>query len=467
MKRTPAMLRDVAARTQPRGGADTETGRSKLWLAILVALFLHAPVTPYLGYLPWLARMLEGPGEDWDYADGEVVIPILLEEEPIVEPSAAAGGEPQIEEAEVAASEGEGGESASKPAPSSEPEPLDAGLPDAAPDAGVDDQGDDEADAGDGGSGEAEGEEADPASEDPLDAGADAEAPALADAEGLGDGGDSGVEDSLGLTGDLAKAIRGKPNIVLVLWFDAIREHPTGRALSEILQCEPQWREFLGETTDPVRDFEALMVTGPRFSDSSKITVAILHKLPESRIEEMIGGLVERSGEGGAWLDAGVGELVAKAHADRAERVVFTHPRDMVFITPPEGYEQIRALKQPFSLPSGEGRAISMTLANPWRPMRAFRVRAPETLTELRVDIVVTNDGGATIRAELDDLDAETAEASAKILTEELARSPVAPFWGNREFTANGSQITGTVRLSRLTSALVLGFVRAAACPSE
>lgn len=415
-------------------------------------------MTPYLGLVPWLARVLQGPADDWDYADGEVIIPITLESAPSSSPA------PEPEPASVPGSPPE------KAAP---PKPIvnDAGAPDAAPPDAAPDA--------------SEAPDAAPLKDDPLDAGADAaseDAPAdpaeiadatasdPTDAEPLalaeaGSGTEPAVKDSLGLTGELTKTVQGKPNISLVLWFDSLKDHPAGQTVSEILQCEPQWREFLGGTMDPVRDLEGVMLTGPRFVDSSKITVAVQHKLPPTKLKELITAFVERSGEKGAFLDAGKGEIAAKAFADKAERVVFTHPRDMVFITPPEGWEQIRAIEQPLSLPPGEGRAVSLTLVNPWRPLRALRIQAPNTLTEMRLDIVMTRDGGANITVELDDKDAETAEASAKVLTDQLARSAVGPFLGGREFIAQGSRITGTVRLSRLTSAFVLGFVRAAACP--
>lgn len=474
------MLRRVASRTQHRGGPDT--ARRRFRIALLFAALLHLPAFPQLGLLAGLARSLQGPGADWDYDDGEVVIPVMLEEEPVIvapEPPAAAP-QPAVEDAKEA--EPATPEAKKRPTPEGD---LDAGVPDAssldsedeldagavldaadALDAGMAPDAADDLDAADGGSpmdagpSDADVSEGDgSADQDALDAGVGGVA--LADA-----GASQSVKDTLGLTGGLTKIVKGKPNIALVLWFDAIREQPLGATVSEILQCEPQWRDFLGGSIDPVRDFEGVMITGPRFSDSSKITVAVQHRLSKDRVRELVGSMVARSGDAGAFLDAGTDEIVAQAFADRAERVVFTHPRDMVFITPPEGYEQLRSVEQALSLPAGEGRAISLTLVDPIRPLRAFRVQAPETLTELRLDVFVGNDGGATINAEFDDKDEETAKASAKTLTEQLARSAVGPFVGNREFVAQGSRVVGTLRLSRLTSALVLGFVRAAACPT-
>jgi len=462
------MLRGVASRTQPRGGADTV--RRRFRIALLVAALLHLPAVPHLGVLLGLARSLQGPQANWDYDDGDVVIPVTLEEAPVV---AEPEPEPVPEPAPVEETAAEPTKPAPKKRPKKKDDGLDAGAPDAATadasddlDAGADAaDGDEPADAGapdaDAGEAVADAAAGESSSEGDLDAGVGAVASADA-------GAPQAVKDTLGLTGGLTKVVQGKPNIALVLWFDSIREHPVGTTVSEILQCEPQWREFLGGSIDPVRDLEGVMITGPRFSDSSKITVAVQHRLSKERVREMIGTMVARSGDAGAFLDeVKADEIVARAFADRAERVVFTHPRDMVFITPEEGYEQIRSVKRALSLPPGEGRAISLTLVNPFRPLRAFRVEAPETLTELRLDIVVTSDGGANVAAEFDDKDEETAKASAKILTEQLARSAVGPFVGNSEFVARGSRIVGTMRLSRLMSTLVLGFVRAAACPTS
>lgn len=473
------MLRRVASRTQPRGGADTV--RRRFRIALLVAVLLHLPAVPQLGMLTGLAQMLRGPQADWDYDDTNVVIPVLLEEAPVEEvpeitEPAAPPTEP-LQEAEPV------NPAPKKPKKKKEDEGLDAGpdveVADAAEDADAElDAGDElDAEAPDATDGLDAGVEV-LAEGEVADAGADA-APseALAEGEALDAGAegvamaDAGskraVEDTLGLTGGLTKVVQGKPNIALVLWFDALREHPIGAMVSEILQCEPQWREFLGGAIDPVRDFDGVMLTGPRFTDSSKVTVAVQHRLPKEKVRELIGEMVARSGDAGAFLDTGTDEIVAKAYADRAERIVFTHPRDMVFITPEEGFEQIRSIKRALSLPPGKGRTVSLTLVNPYRPLRAFRVEAPQTLTELRLDIVLTSDGSANVTAEFDDIDEETAKASAKVLTEQLARSALGPFVGNKEFVAQGSRVVGSIRLSRLTSALVLGFVRAAACPAE
>lgn len=442
----------MAGSTQPRGAEDTSPRRAdrtlgsrarrRLRIALVAATLLHVPFTPLASFVPWLARWFEPSAKDWDYPDGDAVIPIELDDEP------AAASAPTTPEP-VAAAPSDAPKPVASAAPPKPRSIRDAGVSDgtAGRDAALD------APAPDAGS------------DAPLDAPADAEAPlALADA---GAGSAPSVKDTLGLAGSLTKTVKGKPNVVLVLWFSPMREHPLGRALDDILRCNPQWREFLGDDVDPLRDLDGVMLSGPQFVNSSKVTVAVQHHLPLGKVKGMIGGLVARSADAGAWMDgAAEGELVARAYADRADRVVFTHPKNMVFIAPPEGWEQIRAVKQPVSLPAGDGRSMSLTLATPWRPLRALKIDAPETLREMRLDVVATDDGGANLSIEFDDADAETARADADRMTEELARSAAAPFVGAQRFEASGARFGASAHLSRLKSALFLGLVRAVSCPA-
>jgi hypothetical protein len=121
-------------------------------------------------------------------------------------------------------------------------------------------------------------------------------------------------------------------------------------------------------------------------------------------------------------------------------------------------------MHEPLSLPAGRGRAMSLGLVNPWRPLRALGMRLPETLSDLRVDISAAPDGGVNISIEFDDESAMAAEAHAAELTSQ-AQAAGGPLLSDVEFAAQGSHIHAETRLSRLTSAIVLGYIRPSLCP--
>jgi hypothetical protein len=288
---------------------------------------------------------------------------------------------------------------------------------------------------------------------------------AAAGGAAIGDGGPRSVSDPLALVGSLRKTVQGKPNVELVMWFSAMRTHPLGVRVSEILSCNPQWRDFIGDAVDPVRDLEGVFLFGPRVVDSSKLTVAVQTRMDQNKVRAVMDGLVRQSGQTAGWLDAGSGALAARIHADRADRIVMTHPTNMIYVTPQEGYAQIAGIREPLSLPPGNGRALSLMMVTPWRPLRRLGWTVPETVSELRLDIVAADDGGADITIEFDDQDAASAEEHVSAQNAQLASSPMRLFLGNITFTAQGNHMVCRDHLSRTTSGFILNMARAMVCP--
>jgi hypothetical protein len=290
----------------------------------------------------------------------------------------------------------------------------------------------------------------------------------MASAEGRDGGTGSGVKDTLSLVGGLRRAVQGKPNIALAIWFSTIHDHPLGPLVGSLLACNPQWKDFMGNLIDPLADLDGVLVTGPRFTETSKVIVYAQHRMEPDKVSEVmeaLGARAKRQGTGGIIPTGHPGMQAVRFHADRADRVAFTHPRNMIMVTPPEGFEQLRDYAEPMSLPPAHGKALSLTLINPYRPLRAIGARLPETLTELRLHVTAANDGGVNVDFEFDDQDAAAAKAHAPDLTEQ-ARALGGLFVSDIEFVAEENHLKGHTHLSRIAGTFVLGFVRGGLCPS-
>jgi hypothetical protein len=412
----PLGIRDSPART--------------LGAALALAFIFHLPLTPFPFIMRWVSAWLSRSDTSWDYKDDSVIIPISLVDDPtpsqppapVLPPAAPATAEP-------------------KPIPRTHEERVrdagvaDAGEPDAArvvakADAGKKREAGTELAVTDGGEGDA--------------------------------GAGPSVKDTLSLVGGLKHAIKGKPNVSIVLWLSTIREHPLGQLAGGILTCNPQWHDFLGDQIDPLRDLDGVMLAGPRMSETSKVTVMVQSRMDDAKLQRVMGTLAEKPG--GSFVDGGGGRAI-QFHADRAERIAFTHPRNMVIVTPPEGFEQLREVREPLSLPPGHGQAMSLTMVTPWRPLRGLGAKLPETLSEIRVNASAASDGGVDVQIEFDDQDAASAEAHARDVTDQ-ARAVGGPLLGDIEFVAQGNHLSASTHFSRLTCAIVLGFVRERLCPS-
>jgi hypothetical protein len=431
----------------PLGVRDART--STFALMLLVAVAVHLPFTPLPFVLSWLRVLLERDGRPWDYEDDRVVIPITLLDPP-TEPlpdKLAPGSSPTGAQAAGAQTSGAG----------------DAGAADAAEDAAVDAAPRDANPPGDAKPpkvASAEGRSR------PDDAGRATvaslvEAGAIA-REGPSDAGGSAVKDPLALVGGLRKVVSGQPNVSIVLWFSTIRDHPLGALVGGLLGCIPQWRDFLGDVVDPMQDLDGVWIAGPQMRDTSKVTIIAQSRMDDARLETVFDALARRTG--GSAVPAPAGMHAVRFRADRADRVALTHPRSMIIVTPPDGFEQLRDLKGPLSLPAGKGRALSASLVTPWRPARALGLRLPETLRAVRFDVSAAADGGVNIAVELDDESADAALAHAPDINSQV-RGLGGPFLSDLEFVPESNHLSAETHLSRLSGAILLGYFRPMICP--
>jgi hypothetical protein len=407
--------------------------------ALLVALVVHVPFTPLPFVLRWLGAYLNRSDTSWDYQDDSVIIPISLVEDTSTPPPPPAA-ERAVDTAPSNESKAKARPAGQESADAGAGDAGDAGPTDAAPDAG-------------------------PPVRRVRDSGAERSSLLALDDAG-GDAGGTGIKDTLSLAGGLRRVVKGKPNVALVFWFSTMREHPLGPLVGSLLACNPQWRDFMGDVIDPLQDLDGVMLVGPRMSDTSKLTILVQSRMDEAKVREVmgfVGAAAHKSGAGGMF-DAGAGAQAIRFHADRADRIAFTHPKNLIIVTPPEGFEQLRAQREAMSLPAGRGQAMSLTMVNPWRPLRMVGMRLPETLSEIKVNVFATDGGGVRVEIEFDDQDAASAAAHAGEVTEQ-ARAAAGPLLSDITFVAEGNRLHAETRLSRITSAIALGFVRASICP--
>jgi hypothetical protein len=290
---------------------------------------------------------------------------------------------------------------------------------------------------------------------------------AVADARG--DGAGPSVKDTMSLVGALKRTVQGKPNVALVLWFSTIRDHPLGAQVGGLLACNAQWRDFIGDLIDPLQDLDGVMLTGPRMADTSKVTAIAQHRLDDAKLTDVmtsLGARARKRGDGGPMATTHPGMMAVRFHADRADRVAFTHPRKVIIITPPEGFEQLRDQPEPLSLPAGQGRAMSLTMVTPWRPLRGLGLRLPETIGEMRLNVSASPDGSIDAEIEFDDQDAALAKAHAADISEQGRALGGGFFLTDLDFVAHENQLKAHTHVSRIGGAFLLGVARNMICPA-
>ncbi len=220
---------------------------------------------------------------------------------------------------------------------------------------------------------------------------------------------------AVGLKGNIAREIKGKPAVSLALWLSSLQAHPVAPAVGALLACNHEWKPFLPPGSDPLQEIEGFLMVGPQITSAARATVAVQHRATPERIQGLFDSLLRRSGPRGKWLQDGVARVIVQ----RTERVLFTHPTSMLFLSPPEAWKQIHGQPDPISLPEARGRVMNLTLQQPARPLRRLGIELPAGFTELRADGYANQDGGADLQLDLVTRD----EATAAALAPELNRT--------------------------------------------
>ncbi|HEU4412552.1 MAG TPA: hypothetical protein VFS43_45335 [Polyangiaceae bacterium] len=280
------------------------------------------------------------------------------------------------------------------------------------------------------------------------------EAHARAGAGGAGGGqGSVAVRDPVGVSGKAGAVVGRDPNVSILLVTENLRGHPAATELGPELVKIRQWRSFFGPTTiDPIRDTDRILVAGPQFRDTSKISAVIKFRLTESKLREAIDDLRGASDPPGEWVSES--PPTAKVHADGADRYMVLGGGGIAMMVPEGALEQAkRGVSFP---PARPGEVLVFYLRYPARALRGLPFALPQSLASVRIGGNLRPDGGADVIIDALDKDAASASTSARTLSAGLEAASVreVPLLGRIrlfdpiEFHAEGDHVKATVRLN-------------------
>jgi hypothetical protein len=341
-----------------------------------VSALVHLALTPLAGLLGLMAWLLTPPAEPEQEAEQLRSIPItLMEDDGLAdEPAAPAPPTP-------AASELGPAPEAALPAPKAAPAPAPKPAPPAP--------------------------KAEPAAPVPP--------PKAPPARGQDR---QGIGHPVAMSGVDSEVVDSNANVNLLLLTERIREHPLGPRIGKLIVSFPQWRSFFesGEV-DPVRDINRILVVGPQFRRSADVVAILEHELPPAAIRAAVDHLVQRPPKG-RWLRSKL--PVARAFADRAERLFALTAPNILVVAPPQ-LEQSLLAAPPARFPAPEGdAALVLHVKTPWRALIGLPFRLPESIAWLRCEVVPNADGSAELRVSAEDADAAQAADHARSLSDAL-----------------------------------------------
>jgi hypothetical protein len=213
----------------------------------------------------------------------------------------------------------------------------------------------------------------------------------------------------VGLEG-MNKKMVGKPGVSLGVWFSSLRDNPIGKRFGELVACDREWKVFLDQGIDLLRDFDGALVVGPSLLEPRQMTVAVRHSLPSERVHEVVDGIVRQSGTNGRW----VLNDVATVRLGKTQRMLLPQQSDLFFVAPSKGWESLHDVKQPLRVPTAEGRLMSLVLAPPHKVFERIGLALPKRIREMRLEVYANTDQSVDVRVELEDASHQAAERDVK-----------------------------------------------------
>jgi hypothetical protein len=359
---------------------------------LLVALLVHLPLTPVGALIGLLALLRASPEEAPPETLNAIPVSLLTPEEmdalggaSQAPPEPAAAPEPAAPAEPAAVPE------VPKPKPKPKPKPVDI------PDGGV-----------------AEGDGSAPVKEKPspmASAQADGGATEATPKKPSG-------SDPMALVGKAASVADPNANVKLLLMNDRIRPLAIAGRVGRLVSRLPQWASFFGPTSlDPIRDIERIYVAGPQFRVSADVVAVLEYAVPQATMRAAIDAIVARP-PGGEWLDEKI--PVARARADRAERIFVLPKGKTLLMVPPHLKDDAVAKASSMRLPAVKGKAAVVAfVSHPWRVLLGLHTpgEIPHSIASVSLSVEPRDDGGAIIHVEATDESEDSAKSNATLLT--------------------------------------------------
>jgi len=285
--------------------------------------------------------------------------------------------------------------------------------------------------------------------------------------------------DPVVAAGDAGKVVDSNANVRALLYMDRIREHSLGPRIGQLLRRTPQWGEFFGPAgVDPIRDVDRVLLAGPSLRNTANLVAVVEHHLPSDAVEAAFSGLVQSGGE---WLSHE--PLLARARADRADRLFASPGGRIVAVGPPSAEKSLKRLKKSLTFPAGpEGVVAQLYVKELTQLAKLFRISLPASLEAGRVLLRPLEDGGVVLEVSIDDTDKKLAPEHAEALEVLITRATEVDlsrfgalgafaafalggssqkFVQSVEFGAKSGKIEGKIRLTRSQLLTLLDLVDA------
>lgn len=225
------------------------------------------------------------------------------------------------------------------------------------------------------------------------------------------------IENPVAMAGKAGEIVNSNARLQLIVYTERLRGHAIGDRVAHLLPRLPQWNDFFGAgVVNPIRDFDRFFVAGTSFYHSDQLVIAMEYNTKREKIVGAVDALVKRDGQ---WLD-GVPVPVARAVADRAERVFVVGEKPVIWIVPPKLQEQALKLRSR-RIPRSKGpEAMVANIREPSVSLARLDLDIPKSVHDVKLRLTPLPEGQVKIELSALDESAEAAERTVRAMNPRL-----------------------------------------------
>lgn len=208
-------------------------------------------------------------------------------------------------------------------------------------------------------------------------------------------------------------------NVLATVHFDKAKDHPLANRVAKF----ELWGElFEAAEIDPKTDLLRACVAAANVRDGEQAIAVVEHGLSADKARAAIDTLVAK--KNGTWIDGA--EVPTAQVVLRGRVTVLALPTDnLLLILPPQRAADAVRFRGSGGLPEHDGPEIVMArAADPATTLKTARAPSiPDTISEATTTVVLTADGGATVRVEGLSQNALQAKQDAETLTDRIDKA--------------------------------------------
>jgi hypothetical protein len=254
-------------------------------------------------------------------------------------------------------------------------------------------------------------------------------------------------------------------NLDATINVEKLRPHPLAPRLAEF----SVWGAlFDGSDVKPIEEVDRVFVAAANARDGQKVIVVVEHQVEAPRVKAAIQNLIDKSEGEGGWIKS-YDFPAARVKVKGKKSVVMAVAPNLLVLTSARYAKAAASLSESGGLPEPTGEeALIATADEPAKNLDSKDLpKIPDTVSNLRADVTLADDGGADVAIDGESSSPEQAQKDAEELTKNVDDKTSIKMsvlklrlFDAPKFEADGSKIKSRRKLSQAEIERLLGAAK-------